>query len=562
MSHPLPQDVAIADCEPGKHGGIFVLTETTEPKTFNFLVPADSVSGDLQGHIFSGLVDYDPIREEHIPALAKSWEIGKDNLSYTFHLRKGVCWSDGAPFTADDVVFTFDAIFDPRYPSRYVGQYTIGGKPIKYEKLDTHTVHFTTPKIYAPFINDIGFVKIVPKHILKPAYDDGTLLKQWSTKTAIDNPNSIVGTGAFCIESYSPGERVVFVPNPHYWRADRNHQRLPYLDHLIYTFVADAITETFLFTTGQTDAAEIRASDVPWVSKAEGTYDFTLHSRGPSSGIFFIWFNQKSGKNAEGKSYLSEAKARWFGEKRFRQALLHATNRQGLVNSVLFGRGTPLHSIISSANKKWYNSNVKQYDYSVEQARKLLQSAGFSWNPQGLLTDAQGELVSFELLAYEGSPLASGTATTFKDNLREIGIEVKISVIDFSNLLNRIDKTFDYDSAMIGFTGGGDPSGAKALYKSDGHLHMWNSKQSNPATAWEAEVDRLYDLQEGTLDIKKRIQIIHTMQDVFAEELPLLYMVTGNAFSGIRNRWRNVQVPPSSSLLWNLEELWTEDKPK
>ncbi|MGE9292809.1 MAG: ABC transporter substrate-binding protein, partial [Puniceicoccales bacterium] len=206
--YPLPEGVETAQCEPGQYGGVLIVSDTTEPKTFNFLVPADAASASAMGRFQVGLVGWDPVKTENIPALAASWEIGEDKKTYTFHLRRGIKWSDGEPFTADDVIFTFDCIFAqttdpdtgksrPRYPNRYIAQYTIGGEPIQYRKLDPYTVEFYTPQLYSPFINDIGFVPIIPKHKLYQAYEDGTLLETWSTQTAIEHPGELVGMGPF-----------------------------------------------------------------------------------------------------------------------------------------------------------------------------------------------------------------------------------------------------------------------------------------------------------------------------------------------------------------------------
>ena len=264
--YPLPEDVKVADSSIGERGEIFILSASNEPKTFNFLLIEDLYSREAVSRVFDGLINYDNIEEKFIPGLAKSWEVSDDNKSYIFHLRHGVLWSDGESFTADDVIFTFDAIFaktpnpktgelEPRYPSRYIGQYTIAGEPIKYEKIDDYTIRLTTADIYAPFINDVSYLSILPKHILYESFKDGTLQKQWTTQTAIESPHEIVGTGPFSIYSYRPGERLVLKPNLYYWKADKNGLRLPYINFLIYKFVADANTQTVLFATGQTDAA-------------------------------------------------------------------------------------------------------------------------------------------------------------------------------------------------------------------------------------------------------------------------------------------------------------------
>lgn len=579
-NYPLPEDVEIADCEPGKYGGIFVLTEATEPKTFNFLVPGDASSSAAQSRFQSGLVGFDPMTQSPIPALAKSWEISEDKKTYTFALRRGVRWSDGEPFSADDVLFTFDAIFAnridpqtgepmldpqtgqpvPRFPNRYIAQYTIGGERIRYEKVDDFTVRFTTPTLYSPFINDIGFVPIIPRHKLLPYYEDGTLQQQWTSQTAIDTPQELVGTGPFRIFSYRPGERIVFAPNPHYWRADPEGQRLPYLDFLIVQFVTDQNTETVLFATGQTDAAGIAATDVPWVKRGEEPFDFTLYDRGPSPAASFMWFNQHRGKNAEGKPYVAPHKLAWFTDRRFRQAVMYAFDREGIVEGVYLGRAEPLDSVISQGNPKWHNPDVRRYRLNRERSRELLREAGFSWRPDGRLIDAKGNPVEFELLAFDGGQRISGITTTFQENMKEIGINVRLSMVDFGVVLQRISNSFDYDMAIIGWgssAGATDPSGGKALFRSDGIFHMWHPAQSQPATPWEARIDAIIDEQERTFDEDERIRLFHELQDIFAEELPLFYLIAPYGYAGLKNHWRNVKIPPSGTLIWNLDEYWT-----
>lgn len=578
-AHPLPEGVDISGAEPGRYGGVFVMTESTSPKTFNQLVMADASSASAQRLLQSGLVDWNPVREQHVPALATSWEVGEDGRTYDFHLRRGVRWSDGEPFTADDVVFTFDAIFavakDPltgeplreaatgrpqwRYPNRYTGQYTIAGQPIAYEKLDDHTVRFRTAEVYAPFINDIGFVWIMPRHRLETAWREGTLQQQWSTQTAIQRPGDIVGTGPFVLHAFVPGERLVLRPNPHYWRADRLGQRLPYLDYLIYRYVADMNTATMLFATGQSDAAGIPAADMAWVPRYASTYDFTLHEQGPDTGIFFVWFNQHRGSDPTGKPYVAPHKLAWFTDRRFRQATLLGLNREGLVRGVFLGRAEPLHSVISPANRKWHNPDVPRYPYDPQRARALLSEAGFRWREDGTLEDPQGHAVEYSLLTYEGSQRVAAVASTWVENMRDLGIRVRVTVADFGAVLKSTDTTFDYDACIIGFTGGGDPSGGKAMYRSDGTHHLWYPEQPEPATDWERRIDAILDEQERTLDEQQRIALIHEMQAIFAEELPMLFLVSPHAFSGIRNRWRNVQVPASGSILWNMDELWLDN---
>lgn len=567
-AHPKPPGREVAEAEPGAYGGVFVLASSTEPKTFNFLVPGDAATSDITGRLFNGLTTYDPMKRETIPALAKSWDIGADKKTYTFHLRD-IRWSDGEPFTAEDVIFTFDAIFakepetgsgdgerDYRYPSRYTDQYTIDGETIDYRKIDEHTVEFTTPRVYAPFLNDIGFVPIMPEHKLREAFEDGTLQKRWSTETAIERPNAIVGTGPYRIRDYRPGERLVLEPNPHYWRFDREGKRLPYIDFVVYNFVKEQNTQTILFATGQTDAASVPVTEIGWVREAAKNRDFEVRRRGPSTSISFFWFNQHPGSDASEEPYVAPYKLAWFRDIRFRRAVMHGFDRAGVVEGVYFGRAQVLHSVISPGNAKWHNPDVKKYPHDPGKARRLLRDAGFEYRGEELF-GPEGNRVEWELLLYDGSQQASSMATTLKENMAELGMAVKISLVDFSTVLKRTNSTFDYEMSYIGWTGGGDPSGGKAMYSSSGLYHVWYPEQPEPATEWEATIDRLLARSERTLDESKRVELFGRIQEIFARQVPVMFTVVPDSYSGIQEKWRNVEVPPTGSIIWNLDEIWT-----
>jgi peptide/nickel transport system substrate-binding protein len=571
--HDLPEEVAVSDCEIGRYGGIFILNETTQPTTFNPIVPNNLSTSMVLSRLMSGLIDFDPRTEAFTPALAKSWTVSPDGLTYTFHLRKGVLWSDGVPFTAEDVVFTFDTILAevvhpetgqtmPRYPSRYYEQYHIDGEPIQYQAIDSHTIRFTLPKTYAPFLYDVSRT-ILPKHKLIAAFESDRFLKEWTTKTAIETPQEIVGTGPFKIFSYKPGERLVLEPNPHSWRADAEGQRLPYIDYLVIKFVSESNTAIAHFATGKSDASGISAEDFEWVKRAQGTYDFTIYNRGPSASVNFFWFNQNAGISEEGRPYLPKHKLEWFTDKRFRQAILHGFNREGLIDAILFGKGEVLHSIIPPAKGEWHNPNVRKYDYSIAKAKALLQSAGFYWDSDRTLKDRNGEPVRFNLLLVE-SDRYDQIGVTFVENMKDLGIEVTLERTDFATLLKRTDGTFDYDMTILGWGSSSaayDPSGSKALYLSSGAYHMWNPRQEEPATEWEARIDDLIHLQEQTLDKKQRIAYMHEVQAILSEELPLLFGYSPYGYVGIKNKWKNIYIPKAGTILWNLDEIWEDEEP-
>ena len=566
--YPLPKGADISDCEIGHYGGIFILNETTQPTTFNPLVPNNLSTTMVLSRLLSNLVEFNPKTELFEPALAESWTVSEDGQSYTFHLRKGLLWSDGHAFTAEDVIFTFDCILSeiidersgekrPRYPSRYYQQLHIDGAPIQYTLMDAHTVRFDLPSTYAPFLFDIG-VAILPKHILGDAFNSGSFMKEWTTQTAIESPEKIVGLGPFKVFSYKPGERLVLEPNPHYWRADSSGQRLPYLDYLVIKFVSEANTAIAHFATGKSDASGVGPDDYEWVKKAADIYDFSITNRGPSSSVNFFWFNQNPEASEDGVPYVEPYKLAWFSDKRFRKAILHGFNRKGIIDAVLFGKGEPLHSIIPPAQGEWHNPNVKKYEYSPEKARELLQSIGFNWNGEGQLLDGSGNRVSFNLLLVESANYDQ-IGITFVENMKDLGIEVRLERADFATLLKRTDNTFDYDMTILGWGSSSaayDPSGSKALYLSSGKYHVWYPNQKAPATEWEARIDALIKLQEQTLDRKQRIAYMHEVQAILSDELPLLFGYSPYSYVGIKDKWMNVYIPKAGTILWNIDEIW------
>lgn len=554
---PLPKDVDISTAAPGHYGGIYINVDPGGgPSTLNHLVAEDATSGGTIGLILDGLVNYNPLTEEVIPGLAKSWEIAPDNKTYTFHLREGVRWSDGEPFTADDVLFTFACIYDKRFPNRYASEYSIDGVPFKVEKVDDLTVRIITPDIYAPFLEMVGGGRIFPKHKLQKFVDDGTLMKAWNIGTAQNSPHEIVGTSAFRIASFSPGERIVFEPNPHYWRADSKGQRLPYIDLYITKFVRDQNASMAAFATGQSDNESVTPDNVEWIRRGEKANNYTIYERGPSTASNFLWFNQNPGKDKDGKPFVEPYKLKWFQDVRFRQAVSYSINREGIIRGVLFGRGTPLWGPETPANTKWYNPDLKQYPYDLAKARELLTQAGFHWNSAGELYDSANHRVSFLLNTNQENPIRQHMATVFKENMKDLGIEVRLQLLDFGTFVTKIGESYDYEAGLLGLTGGGDPVGGMSIYLSSGRMHEWNPEQKTPATPWEARIDELMRKQLKTLDLAERKKCWFEVQRIMSEQVPFIYLITPNAYEGVKNRWENVRIPKAGGIVWNLDEYY------
>lgn len=555
---PPPVDADVSLLPPGRRGGVFFGTLVGMPRTFNPLQAGeDAPSATAVSRLLEGLTRFDSAREEIVPGLARGWDISADQKTFTFHLRRDVRWSDGHPFTADDVMFTFQVIYDERYPNRSKSELSVDGKPFEVEKIDEHTVRFRTADVYAPFLLYIG-TSIMPRHRLWDAYEDGTFLQAWSVRDAQLHPETIVSTGPLVLERFRPAERIVYRANPHYWRVDSAGQRLPYIDRLIERIVRSQQASTLAFAHGQSDYEGIEVRNVAWVKRNAQDYGFEVYDRGPSQSTNFIWFNQNPGRDPRGNPYVEPHKLEWFRDVRFRQAISWAIDREGIVSGVLLGRGLPLWGPVSPANRSWYNPDVQRYPHDPARARALLQEAGFTWDQSGRLRDRHGNPVSFTLATNEDNEVRQAIGLVFVDNMKRLGIEVRLQPLDFNTFVGKVMSSFDYEAGLLGLTGSWDPQGGWSVYHSTGRLHMWYPAQAEPSTAWEARIDELMESQLRTLDVDERRRYIFEVQEILAREVPLIYTVTVNSYEGLNERWRNLDPPQMGSLIWNYDEMWAE----
>ena len=574
---PIPEDALVEDFATGVFSAILVETLPGDLATLNPLIN-ESVAGSLViGRILDSQTTLDPNTGVVIPNLAKSWDISEDELRYTFHLRRGVHWSDGQPFTADDVIFTWKCFFakqiDPktgdalrdengkikyRYNSRSTFSQQINGQEPVIEKIDDYTVRFTLPEVYAPFLLFGGGEGILPEHILGKAFEQGTLLDEWSVNAAINEPWEIVGLNQFVLESYRPGERVVFVKNPNYWKVNTEGERLPYVERIITKIVQDVNSSNIAFAQGQTDFENIAPDNVAWVKRGEERFDYTVLDMGPSNTTNFVWFNLNPNKNADGIPYVKPYKLKWFSDKRFRQAISHGIDREGIIRGVFLNRANVLHGYVSPKNKFWYNDAIRKYPYSPETSRALFKEMGFKLE-DGKLLDAAGNPVAFSLITNSNNGLRLEMATVFKENMAELGIEVELQFLDFNTIITKTSDSFDYEACMLGLGGGApDPFAGKDILMSGGRLHQWYPQQSEPATEWEARIDALMLKVGRHTDVELRKKYYFEVQEILAEQQPMIFLVSAKDYIGYRNRWQNITPTPLGGVTWNLESLWAE----
>ncbi|MEJ0091299.1 MAG: ABC transporter substrate-binding protein [Limisphaerales bacterium] len=327
----------MANCEPGIPGGRMVMSEISDPKTFNPITANETSSRDIYRLMFKKLLDLDCVTQTIGPSLAESWTNLPDGKTWIFKLRKGLRWSDGEPITADDVVFTWnDVIYNPGINNAKRDSFIVGGKKFAVTKIDELTVQVVTPEIYAPMLVTFGAdVEILPKHVLAKTVTDNTFTSAYLVNS---DPASVIVSGPYRLKECKAAQYTRLERNPYYFEVDKKGQRLPYFDDVIFTVVPNFNAMSLRFLSGESDADDFIYPYEYEHFKAEAQKGkFTLLEPGTGLEMSFFWFNQNTNFNAKtGQPVVDAKKLKWFRNAKFRQACSYALDRDSIIKSVYF----------------------------------------------------------------------------------------------------------------------------------------------------------------------------------------------------------------------------------
>ncbi|MGB6266253.1 MAG: ABC transporter substrate-binding protein [Candidatus Acidiferrales bacterium] len=544
----------VTDNAPGRSGGRLMVTLRSEPKTLNPVLAVDASSRDIIRCLTADLIHINRQTQKTEPALAKSWTASRDGRQYTLRLRRGLRFSDGQPLDADDVVFSFRLYLDEKIDSPQRDLLVVGGKPLVVQKVDDYTVRFELAQPYAAAERLFDGLAILPRHLLENAYRGGSFSDAWPLSMA---PSQFAGLGPFRLKEYVPGQRIVLERNPYYWKQDRSGTQLPYLNEVVFQFVTSEDAQVLRFQAGDADVlSRFSAENYAVLQKQAAAKHYHLDDLGAGLEYNFFFFNL----NDLSSRALPEIarKQAWFQDVRFRQAVSAAIDRQSIVKLVYNGRATPLWTQVTPGNKLWIDSKIAAPPKSLQRARDLLKSAGFSWKSDGTLLDSRGSPVEFSILTSSSNAQRVKIATLIQNDLSQLGMNVHVVSLEFHAMVNRLLTTDDYEAAVMGLVSGdADPTSEMNVWLSNGDTHLWHPNETQPATPWEAEMDRLMQQQLIALDYAKRKKLYDRVQEIVAEELPVICLVSPDILVGASDRVGNFQpaiLDPYT--LWNIDELY------
>ncbi len=519
-------------------GGILHVAQRAELKTFNPVVAIDAPSREVLWRLNGDLLTINRVTQKVVPGLAESWTQSHDGKRYTLKLRQGLRFSDGAACTADDVLFSWAVYLDEAVQSPQRDLLLIDGKPIQVSKVDEHTVAFGLPEPYAAAERLFDSLAILPRHKLESAWKSGKLREAWGVGTPA---SEVVGMGPFRLKEYRPGEAILLERNPYYWQAG-----LPYLDGIEFRLLADEELQLARFVSGDLDILNRLSMQSVSYLTSKGA---TVTDLGSGLEYNVLCFNLSPGNSKLGS----------FCKREFRAALSLATDREAIAKLVYQGRAVPLWGHVSPGNRLWHSSRIAHPPLSVEAARNQLSAAGFRPNGKGQLIDpATGMPIGFSILVSSSSPERMQMAALLAADWAKLGIEVTVAPLEFRSLLERVLKTRQFDTVLLGLGGGdADPNPEMNVWLSSGGMHVWNPNQKQPATDWEAEIDSLMRRQMVTIQPAERRRLYDRVQEIAAAQVPMIFLASPNVVIAQRGNVGNFRPAVLHHFtLWNADELY------
>jgi peptide/nickel transport system substrate-binding protein len=479
---------------------------------------SDQSSYEVGGLIYDGLVKTD--KDLNLaPAMAQSWTYSRDCLDLTFKLRQDIKWHDGYPFTSADVVFTYQAMINPKTPAPFKEGFLLV-KSVDAPDAYTVRVHYDKP--YARAVETWG-TSILPKHLLQSFADAGTLRES-------PQNSQPVGTGPYRFQEWKPGEKVVLVANPDFYEGR------PYLSRIVYRVIPSQAT-IFL---------ELKANGVDYVNTLTGiqyarqteypAFRKAYHKfRYPASDYTFLGFNLKDPR---------------FADRRVREAFAHAINKQELIDGVRLGLAREATGPIRPGT--WaYTDKVTRFAYDPEKAKALLAEAGWKdRDGDGLVEDRTGKPFTLTIRTNQGNDERKKIAEIVQQRLKEVGVQADIQLIEWAAFIKEFVKPRRFEVVVLGLGTGIDPD----------QFVVWHSSQRGPdqmnRTGYDnPEVDRLLEAGRMSCVQSERVRYYHRIQEILAEDLPMIFLYYRDALPVVASRVRGVS-PTPSGIMYNFNEWY------
>jgi peptide/nickel transport system substrate-binding protein len=499
------------------HGDTVVLASIGDITALIPNIVTDGPSHDIGALVYDGLVQTDQ-NLNYIGQLADSWTFSPDCLTLTFDLRRDVQWHDGRPFTADDVVFTYQMMVHPKTPSAYKDNFA----PIeRVEAVDPYTVRVTYSTPFARAISSWS-IAVLPKHLLEPYVADGRL------RQSPQNQHP-VGTGPYRFHEWRSGEKIVLLANRDYYEGP------PYLGRVVYRVIPSQATIFLELKVHGVDQASLtalqytRQTNYPAFNRAYRKYRY------PSSTYTFLGFNLQDPR---------------FADIRVRRAFAHAISKRKIIDGVRQGLAREATGPIRPGT--WaYTDQVQQYAYDPAKASQLLAEAGWKdRDGDGIVEDPDGRPFAFTIQTNQGNEERKKVAEIIQQRLRDVGVKAEIQVIEWAAFVSEYLKKRRFEAIVMGFGVGIDPD----------QYVIWHSSQRGPdqmnrLSYANREVDQLLEAGRSSCQEAERVKHYHRFQQILAEEQPMIFLYFADALPVVASRVEGIE-PAPAGIFWNFNDWY------
>jgi len=459
------------------------------------------------------------------PYLAERVSVSKDGRRILATLRAGLRFSDGVLVTPDDVLFTFSAHLDPKSGSPQRDSLVFGGEPLRVAKLGEREIEFLLAEPFALGVRILDGVAILPRHRLEAAFREGKLAESWSLGTP---PSALAGAGPYRVAEHRPGVVLRLERNPHYFRP--GFPKIPALE-LLPSAGEDA--QVARFVAGEADlVAGFGSGNHAVIANYAERRGLRIYDLGASLDYSFLLFNL-------GRPDAAPPLA-------VRRAMARAIDRAAIAKLVYRGLAAPLVSHVTPGRGEWVNRDLGG---KIEAKEPVLVP----------------KLVPkrVTLLVNSGNPAHMQTASLIEADLASAGIPVTVVALEFRSLVDRVVNKRDFEMAIMSLRSGDlDPVADMNVLLSSGQSHLWNPRQTSPATPWEAEIDQLMRAQAKSMDQAARKRAFDRVQVILDEQVPWIPLVSPHTLLAARRDLGGLR--PSLAghpALWNVEELHWPPQP-
>ncbi|MDR2220121.1 MAG: peptide-binding protein [Methylobacillus sp.] len=500
---------------PPESGGTLIDAMSAEPSSLLAMLAGESASSSVASNIFNSLLKYDKNLELE-GELAQSWQVSGDQKTITFKLKPDMKWADGAPLTSTDVLFTWQVMTDDNTQTPYGADY----KLVKHaEAPDPFTFRVTYEQPYAPALSSWAGLQVLPKHLLEG--------QNINTTTFARKP---VGSHYYQLAEWKHGEHISLTRNPN---ATQGQARI---DRLVSRFIPDPAAQFLELMADNIDTMNLNPIQSARIlpAREELNQRVALYKE-LGNAYTYLGFNLKHAP---------------FDDKRVRQAINYAINKQELIDGVLLGLGEPVASPYKPGTR-WSNPELHPYPHDIEKAKQLLKEAGFEDHDGDGILDKNGQPFQFEILTNQ-NPDRVKAATFIQRQLKQVGIKVSIRQLEWASFIGRYIKTGDFQAVVLGWSLGAEPD----------QFNIWHSSQQAPGQFNfigynNPEVDRLLEQGRLELDPDKRMKIYHQFAKILLDDSPMVYLYAGYELAAIHKRVQGVDnTSPPAGIGYNSYEWY------